>query len=72
MAPAKDRDGNRIDKEEWIENREKVAQGEGFPELEYELGSKKFVEAKKQLEEPEGMKAGTFMTLTTQFQEMER
>ena len=70
VAPAKDADGNRIDREEWIEKREKAAQSDEFLELEYEVGTQKFEEAKKQIEE--GMKSGTFVKLTRQFEQMER
>ena len=70
MAPARNQEGNRIDREEWIEGREAAARSEGFLELEYEPGSVRFKEARVQLEE--GMKAGTFSRLTTQFQQMQR
>jgi hypothetical protein len=70
VAPAKDKEGIRIERERWIEGRESAARSEGFFELEYEEGTDKFEQAKKQLEE--GMKAGTFTRLTKQFQQMKR
>ena len=70
VAPAKDKEGIRIEREKWIEGRESAARNEGHFALEYEEGTDKFEKAKEHLEE--GMKAGTFTRLTKQFQQKER